>query len=102
MNALLAVQDTPPVVGPDLSLPIGQTFIALLLVLALLAGLAWMLRKGLLARRTSQGLNVETALALGERRSLVIVMYSPISSCPCRVPAAARYELAARIARGTS
>ena len=73
MNALLAVQDTAPVAGPDLSLPIGQTFIALLLVLALLAGLAWALRKGLLARRTSHGLNVETALALGERRSLVIV-----------------------------
>lgn len=73
MTFLLAMQDATPVVGPDVTLPFWRTLIALTLVLALLAGLAWVLRKGLLARRSSQALNVETALALGDRRSLVIV-----------------------------
>ena len=35
--------------------------------------LAWLLRKGLSARRKNGALGVESALALGERRSLVVV-----------------------------
>ena len=45
----------------------------LAVVLALLAALAWFLRKTVAARRAGGAMHVETALALGERRSLVIV-----------------------------
>ena len=72
MTLLVALADTP-VTGPDFVPPIGRTLAALCVVLALLAGLAWMLRRGMLTRRNGQTLSVETALALGERRSLVIV-----------------------------
>ena len=50
-------------------------FLAVLIVLALVGALAWLLRRGsfgALARRGG-AINVETAVALGERRSLVIV-----------------------------
>jgi hypothetical protein len=49
----------------------GRMFVALAVVLVLLGGLAWLLRRGVLARRQSGALGVETALALGDRRSLV-------------------------------
>jgi flagellar protein FliO/FliZ len=50
-------------------------FLAVLIVLGLVTALAWMLRRGSLGGLTRRGgaINVETAVALGERRSLVIV-----------------------------
>jgi flagellar protein FliO/FliZ len=50
-------------------------FVAVLIVLGLVAALAWLLRRGSLSAltRRSGPINVETAVALGERRSLVIV-----------------------------
>ena len=45
----------------------------LLVVLALLGGLAWFLKKTAATRRAGGAMHVETALALGERRSLVIL-----------------------------
>jgi flagellar protein FliO/FliZ len=45
----------------------------LALVLGLLGGLAWLLRRGVLARRSNGALGIESALALGDRRSLVVV-----------------------------
>jgi flagellar protein FliO/FliZ len=50
-------------------------FIAVLIVLGLVAVLAWLLRRGSLGAFAGRGgaINVETAVALGERRSLVIV-----------------------------
>ena len=50
-------------------------FLAVLIVLGLVAALAWLLRRGSLGAFTGRGgaINVETAVALGERRSLVIV-----------------------------
>jgi len=50
-------------------------FLAVLIVLGLVAALAWLLRRGSLGALTGRGgpINVETAVALGERRSLVIV-----------------------------
>jgi flagellar protein FliO/FliZ len=50
-------------------------FIAVLIVLGLVTALAWLLRRGSLGRLTGRGgaITVETAVALGERRSLVIV-----------------------------
>ena len=50
-------------------------FLAVLIVLGLVTVLAWLLRRGSLGALTRRGgaINVETAVALGERRSLVIV-----------------------------
>ena len=52
-----------------------NSFLAVLIVLGLVAGLAWLLRRGSLGALAGRGgaINVETAVALGERRSLVIV-----------------------------
>ena len=52
-----------------------NSFLAVLIVLGLVAAMAWLLRRGsfgALAGRSGP-INVETAVALGERRSLVIV-----------------------------
>jgi flagellar biosynthetic protein FliO len=70
---LLALQDVVVVPGPELVPPIWRTLGALAIVLALLAALAWLLKRGVIARRGVSGLNVESALPLGERRSLVVV-----------------------------
>ena len=52
-----------------------NVFVATLLVLGLVAGLAWLVRRGPLAHLAAKGkpVAVETAIPLGERRSLVIV-----------------------------
>jgi flagellar protein FliO/FliZ len=52
-----------------------NTSIAVLIVLALVAALAWLLRSGRLGPLRARGsaIAVETAISLGERRSLVIV-----------------------------
>jgi flagellar protein FliO/FliZ len=70
---LIAQTDVVGAAGPDFVPPIGRMFAGLLVVLGLLAVLGWALRRGLLARRSIGALGVETALALGERRSIVIV-----------------------------
>lgn len=52
-----------------------QSFAAVLIVLGLVAGLAWLLRRGAFAglTRGNRPITVETAVPLGERRQLVIV-----------------------------
>ena len=52
-----------------------NAFLAVLIVLGLVAAMAWLLRRGSLGALAGRGgaINVETAVALGERRSLVIV-----------------------------
>jgi flagellar protein FliO/FliZ len=52
-----------------------QSFGAVLVVLGLVAALAWLARRGAFAtmRRNPRAITVETAVPLGERRSLVIV-----------------------------
>lgn len=52
-----------------------QSFVAVLVVLGLVAALAWLARRGTFAalRRAPRAVVVETAVPLGERRSLVIV-----------------------------
>jgi flagellar biosynthetic protein FliO len=72
-DLVLALQDVVAVPGPELVPPVWRTFGALVVVLAMLGGLAWLLKRGMLVRRTGGRLNVETALPLGDRRSLVIV-----------------------------
>lgn len=71
---LLAQTDVAAASGvPDLMPSLWRMLLALAVVLALLGVLAWMLRRGMLGRRATKGLGVESALALGERRSLVVV-----------------------------
>jgi flagellar protein FliO/FliZ len=70
---MLAQADAVPVAGPDLVPNVWRMLGALAVVLALLGGLAWLLRRGAAARRQKGGLGIETALSLGERRSLVVV-----------------------------
>ena len=70
---LVAQTDVTSVAGPDLVPPVFRMAAGLFVVLALLALLAWVMRRSLNARKTNGALNVETALSLGERRSLVIV-----------------------------
>ena len=61
--------------GPDLTGAI-RGLVATAAVLGLIVVLAWLLKRGTLVwpgRRTSAPVAVETAIPLGERRSLVIV-----------------------------
>lgn len=52
-----------------------QSLLAVLIVLALVWGLAWLTRRGALGllMRQKKVIAIETAVALGERRTLVIV-----------------------------
>jgi flagellar biosynthetic protein FliO len=52
-----------------------QSFLAVVIVLGLVAALAWLVRRGAFGamRARGQAVVVETAVPLGERRSLVIV-----------------------------
>jgi flagellar protein FliO/FliZ len=70
---ILAQAGTPGIAGPDLMPSLWRMVGALAVVLALLGGLAWLLRRGHLARRRSTGMGIESAISLGERRSLVVV-----------------------------
>jgi len=73
MNSFVLVLAQSSVAGPDLVPPIWRTAAALALVLAMLIGLGWLLRKTSQGRRNRRPLSIEAALALGERRSLAIV-----------------------------
>ncbi len=52
-----------------------QSFLGVIIVLGIVAGLAWLPRRGAFKTlgRGNRPIMVETAVALGERRSLVIV-----------------------------
>ena len=74
MNLLVIAQsELVGAAAPDLLPNVWRMFGALAVVLVLLAGAAWLLRRGVLGRRAQGGLGVESMLALGERRSLAIV-----------------------------
>lgn len=68
-----AQADVVGAAGPDLVPSLWRTMGALAVVLALLGALAWLLRRQQAIRRTGKGLGVESAISLGERRSLAIV-----------------------------
>lgn len=54
--------------------PVGtRALVTAFIVVALLAALAYYLRRGLPASRLRQAITVETAVSLGDRRSLVVV-----------------------------
>lgn len=75
MIALLLQQSADPLAGAvDGSLI--RAAVGTFVVLGLVALLAWLLRRGVLTlpgQRGPRGLHVETALSLGERRSVAIV-----------------------------
>ncbi|MFA5907804.1 MAG: flagellar biosynthetic protein FliO [Vicinamibacterales bacterium] len=58
--------------GADPVLISGRSLAAAVITIGVLAALAWALRRSSL-RRTGQPVTVETAIPLGERRSLLIV-----------------------------
>jgi len=62
-----------PISGPELVPPMWEAFAGLLVVIALLVGLAWLIRRGTTRNAAKRRLAIEGALALGERRSLAIV-----------------------------
>jgi flagellar protein FliO/FliZ len=59
--------------GADPVMPGGRALLVVFLVIGLLAAAAWLLRRNTSARRAGQAVTVETAISLGDRRSLVIV-----------------------------
>lgn len=52
-----------------------NSILAVLIVLAMVGGLAWLLRSGRLGRLSAKAslISIETATSLGERRQLVVV-----------------------------
>lgn len=69
---VLALQEGAPLVGGGPSIS-GQAFLTVAVVLALLGGAAWALRRTNSLRRARLPIAVETAVPLGDRRSLVVV-----------------------------
>ena len=69
---VLALQQAEPLAGGGPSIS-GQAFLSVAVVLALLGGAAWALRRTNSLRRARLPISVETAVALGDRRSLVVV-----------------------------
>lgn len=77
MNLLVALsQASSPATFPANDFSYLRSLIGLVVVVALLAAFLWMLKRGAFgfaARRKAGLLQVETAVPLGERRSLVVV-----------------------------
>lgn len=72
MSLLLALQAGIPFAADPTPVG-GRAVVTAFVVVAVLAALAWFLRHRLPAARGRQAIAVETAVSLGERRSLVIV-----------------------------
>lgn len=70
---VVAQADVVGAAGPELIPSIWRMFSALVVVLALLGGLVWLLRRQQAMRRSGRGMGIESALPLGERRSMAIV-----------------------------
>lgn len=70
---MIAQTDAVSAVGPAVVPSLWRTFGALAVVLALIGVSAWVLRRSVLAKRSGKGLGIESVLALGDRRSLVVV-----------------------------
>lgn len=73
MDLLIAQGGGVGAAAPDLMPSLWRMLGALAVVLALLGGLAWLLRRGSLIKRRNTGIGIESAISLGERRSLVVV-----------------------------
>jgi flagellar protein FliO/FliZ len=73
MSVFALVVDPGITFGADPVVPGGRALLVVSLVIGLLALAAWVLRRNTSARRAGQAVTVETAISLGDRRSLVIV-----------------------------
>jgi flagellar biosynthetic protein FliO len=73
VNTLILAFADPVLPGPELVPPVWKATAALALVLALLVALGWLMRRGQLFNRGKKPMSIESALPLGERRSLAIV-----------------------------
>ena len=73
MNLLALAVDQTVTFGAEPVMPGGRALLAVVIVIGLLGAAAWLLRRNAPARRTRQSVTVETAVSLGDRRSLVIV-----------------------------
>jgi flagellar protein FliO/FliZ len=73
MNLIALMAQPGGTFAADPVMPGGRALVVVSLVIGLLALAAWVLRRNLPARRTGQAIAVETAMSLGERRSLIIV-----------------------------
>ena len=75
-SLLLALAQAPDLGGADGAASALRGIAATVFVLGLLGTLAWLLRRGTIVlpgRRQPGAIRVETAVSLGERRSLVVV-----------------------------
>ena len=73
---LIALQDVPAAPAYDPGLGVVRTIVALVVVLIALGTFLWLLRRGTFSvggRQLRRAMAVESAIALGDRRSLVIV-----------------------------
>lgn len=70
---LVALQQQAEPLAAGGSLISGQAVLSAVVVVALLAAAAWALKRTNTMRRSQVPIVVETAVALGERRSLVVV-----------------------------
>jgi flagellar protein FliO/FliZ len=59
--------------GADPAMPGGRALLSVVIVIGLLGLAAWLLRRNAPSRASRQTVTVETAVALGDKRSLVIV-----------------------------
>lgn len=69
----VALQQTDVPVGIDRPMVSLQALLSTAIVVVLIAAAAWALRRSSALRRAQLPIVVETAVALGERRSLVVV-----------------------------
>lgn len=76
MTMLFALGQTPDLGGADGATAALRGVAATVFVLGLLLTLAWLVRRGTIAvpgRRGPSAVQVETSVALGDRRSLIVV-----------------------------
>ena len=73
MSVFALAVDQVVTYGADPVMPSGRALLSVVIVIGVLGAAAWLLRRNMPARRAGQTVTVETAVSLGERRSLVIV-----------------------------
>ena len=73
MSVFALAFDQAVTFGADPVMPGGRALLSVVIVIGVLGAAAWLLRRNMPARRARQMVTVETAVSLGERRSLVIV-----------------------------
>ena len=73
MSVFALALDQGVTFGADPVMPGGRAMLSVVIVIGLLGLAAWLLRRHAPSRGPRQAVTVETAVALGDKRSLVIV-----------------------------